>query len=520
MSASIKRRYLALWLPYLSTERIERKETSKPLQPKQDSGPLVLVARKDSSLRIAAASAQAYLLGLKPGLTFADAKSQVPNMRVLPHDPQADALLLIKIANWCNRYTPIVCSQDPDGLILEISGSAHLFGGEALLEKDLAETLKSQGFMAKTAIAGTAQAARAFCRFGTGGILMPPKSRQDLLALPIDALEADQKTTLALRRAGLLSLNDLASRPRKPLAARFSSALTHKLAQVLEEIDEPIIAHRPVPGFHAYMKFSDPIGLMEDIEQALASLCVALCKKLGEKAQGGRHFELVFFRADGALRRLDILSGQALRDPDVLLRLIKLRLDALTDPLDPGFGFDIIQLAVVQSDTAPSVQNRLDSNQVPQTELNGLIDRLSARLGAKAIQKFIPLNSHLPERASYAIPALSKKPGSGTWELPPSTATITRPLFLMPQPEEVAVIAEVPDGPPKRFRWRGSFYDIALAEGPERIAPEWWRETRDRLTRDYFRVEDNKGLRFWLFRYGLYDREKGPVRWFIHGLFP
>lgn len=480
----------------------------------------MLVARKESGLRIAAASPQAHFLGLKPGLAFADAKSQVPNMRVLPHDPQADALLLARIADWCNRYTPIVCTQTPDGLILEISGSAHLFGGEASLEDDLIQHFKSQGFTAKTAIAGTAQAARAFCRFGTGGILVPPKSRQELLALSIDALEADQKTTLALRRAGLLTLSALASRPRKPLATRFSSALTHRLAQVLEEIDEPIITHRPVPDFHVHMKFADPIGLMEDIEQALINLCEELCAQLCEKAEGGRHFELVFFRADGALRRLDILSGQALRDSNVLLRLIKIRLDALADPLDPGFGFDIIQLGVVQSDAAPSVQNCLDGNQGHQRELSALIDRLSARLGADAIQKFIPLNSHLPERASRAIPALSRKRGTRTWELPVSAATIARPFFLMRQPEEIAVIAEVPDGPPKRFRWRSSFYDIALAEGPERIAPEWWRETRDQLTRDYFRVEDKNGLRFWLFRYGLYDRETGPVRWFIHGLFP
>lgn len=482
--------------------------------------PLVVVAKHDNALRLVAASPQARRLGLVPGLAFADAKARVPHMAVAEADPLADRALLQRLADGCDRYTPVLCLDPPHGLVLEIAGSAHLFDGEAGLADDLRARLAGAGLTARIAIAGTAAAARALCRFGPDGtILAPGTEARGVAGLPVDALEEGDKTTLALRRAGLATLGDLAGRPRAPLAARFGGALTERLARLLGEIDRPITARRPVPDVAAALRFADPIGLLPDIEAAVAALGREVCAALERQGRGGRRFEASFFRADGAVRRIEWLSARPLRDAKAMLGLARMRLDALVDPLDPGFGFDMIRLAVPAGETAAPRQVGLaDTHAEGEGAVAALVDRLAARFGPEAVRRALPLDSHLPERAVRTVSAVSDEQGAGLWHA--SRWGATRPLFLFARPHPIEVVAEVPEGPPRRFRWRRALHDVALVEGPERIAPQWWREGRDQGSRDYFRVEDQQGRRFWLFRYGLYGREPGPVRWFVHGLFP
>lgn len=487
---------------------------------KQGEHPLVVVARKGNILALVGADANARRQGLRPGLAFADAKARVPQLEVAEHDETADADLLERLADWCDRYSPLVAVEPPDGIVCDITGVSHLFGGEAGLVADMESRLRAQGFATRIAIAGTARAARALARFGRGGIVPVGAEAHSLAGLPVEALEAGEKTTMGLRRAGLTSIADLAARPRKPLAARFGDQMTAILAQILGEIDRPITPRRPLPDFVAEQRFADPIGLMDDIVFALTTLSQNLCKSLDRHGQGGRCFEAAFFRADGKVTRIELLSGQPLKEASVLTRLLEMRLEALIDPLDPGFGFDMIRLSVLAGDDMAAIQSGLDGKAMASGEVRDLIDRLSARFGAGSVQRFVANDSHLPERAARAIPAISDESPSGVWRKMGPFGVPARPLFLFYPAPTIEVIAEVPHGPPRRFQWRRAWFDIVKAEGPERISPEWWRKTSDTRARDYFRIEDTVGRRFWVFRYGFYGIGTEPVRWYLHGVFP
>ncbi|MEQ8445463.1 MAG: DNA polymerase Y family protein [Pelagibacterium sp.] len=512
------RRYLALWLPLIVTDRLVRLAIQDGR--KQGEHPLVVVARKGNILALVGADANARRQGLRPGLAFADAKARVPQLEVAEHDETADADLLERLADWCDRYSPLVAVEPPDGIVCDITGVSHLFGGEAGLVADMENRLRAQGFATRIAIAGTARAARALARFGRGGIVPVGAEAHSLAGLPVEALEAGEKTTTGLRRAGLTSIADLAARPRKPLAARFGDQMTAILAQILGEIDRPITPRRPLPDFVAEQRFADPIGLMDDIVFALTTLSQNLCKSLDRHGQGGRCFEAAFFRADGKVTRIELLSGQPLKEAGVLTRLLEMRLEALVDPLDPGFGFDMIRLSVLAGDDMAAIQSGLDGKAMASGEVRDLIDRLSARFGAGSVQRFVANDSHLPERAARAIPAISDESPSGVWRQMGPFGVPARPLFLFYPAPTIEVIAEVPHGPPRRFQWRRAWFDIVKAEGPERISPEWWRKTSDTRARDYFRIEDTAGRRFWVFRYGFYGIGTEPVRWYLHGVFP
>jgi len=476
--------------------------------------------REGGAVRLAAADERARRLGLAPGLALADARARVPEIVVREHEPETDRLLLSWIADWCDRYTPLVVEEPPDGLVLEIAGSAHLFDGEAGLVADLTRRLGGFGFSGSAAVAGTAIAARALARFGKGGIVAPGGEPQACAPLPVAALELDAERTVALRRAGLFTIADLAGRPRKPLAARFGAELVGRLAALLGETDPPLSPRRPLPDFSSEQRFADPIGLAEDIALALDALAADLCGLLERHGQGGRVFEASFYRADGATRRIEALSGRPLREPRALAKLFMTRLDALSDPVDPGFGFDMIRLCVRLGEEMSPAQVHFDRDRADAEALADLVGRLTARFGAGAVDRFMPQGSHVPERAVARMPAISDRQDEGDWQASPPGEPATRPILLFDPPQPVEAVAEVPDGPPFRFRWRRVLHEVVRAEGPERIAPEWWRGGKAEPTRDYYRVEDSAGRRFWLFRRGLYGQEGAPPGWFVHGLFP
>lgn len=471
-------------------------------------------------MRLVAVNRAGLGLGLAPGLSLADARARVPDLGVVDFDPRADAAWLERIADGCDRYTPMVALDPPDGLILDISGCAHLFGGEAGLRDDLVARLGRLGMETRTALADTPDAAHALARYRPD----PPQAAlgEDLSVfdvLPVEALELDGEDMVALRRAGLQRVGDLTARPVQALAARFGEDAADRLRRIAGGRDVRITARRPEAALMLERRFAEPIGRTEPALAAIGELAEQAARRMEAAHRGGRRFEAQLFRTDGLVRSLRIETGLPVRDPALVMRLFSERLEALADPVDPGFGFDLVRLAVPMFEPLSSLQLSLEGGALAEGELAQLLDRLSTRLGRNRVRRFAPNDSHIPEQAAFTFPAIDAGPAQ-PWSEAETDEPPLRPTHLFDPPQPIEVIAGVPDGPPERFRWRRELHEVTLSEGPERIGALWWRRADNAgLSRDYYRVEDRKGRRFWLFRLGLYGREaKSPV-WYIHGLF-
>jgi protein ImuB len=469
----------------------------------------VLVEKRRGAVQIVAADIRALTLGIMPHMTLADARARMPELMAIPYDSKADAALLDWLAEGCDRYTPMVALDPPSALILDITGCAHLFPqGEAGLIADLEKRVARQGLTPHIACADTPDAAQVLAEFG--GVVT---------ALPIAALKIKENDLLALRRAGLLTIGDLAERPRAPLAARFGADMVARLARILGEQDVHITPRRTLPDLAVETRFAAPIARNDDVLSTLDQLVEEAATHLIERGYGGRRFEASLFRSDGHVARLAIETGGPTRDVALLNRLFRERLDGLSDPLDPGFGYDLIRLAIPVTEPLAAQQLRLEGGSVADAQIAALIDRLGVRLGRSRLRHLRPGDSHIPEQASLALP-VSEAPAPMRWDIPEPGEPSLRPLHLFDPPERIIVMAEVPDGPPRRFRWRRTNHDITRYEGPERIAAEWWnRRSMAGLTRDYYRVEDARGRRFWVFRHGLYGSERANPDWYLHGMF-
>ena len=522
---------------------------------------------------------------------MADARGAVPELVVVEADETADHALLEKLADWCDRYTPLVALDPPNGLFLDISGCAHLFAhgddddGEAALRSDLLRHLSRQGFEVCGAIASTAGAAWALSHYGSGGIVPDGGEAESIAELPVAALRIGGEAEALLDRLGLKRIGQLGGKPRAPLAARFGIGLVTRLDQALGSLDEVLSPRRPAPKLSAERRFAEPVVDMDSLLMTVASLARTLAPSLERNGLGARLLEATFFRIDGEVARAQVGTAAPLRSPDTVAMLFSERLAVLASDWDAGFGYDMVRLAALRAEPLDEMQVDLAGEVAEGSDLTRLIDRLSARLGEDRITRFIPVDSHIPERAALAEPVAAAMPvkvfangsngvtsplrggrtqasearqssggGSATTLLTPSRSSPSaarptnfdltargrlsrdppaldlqepaieappdRPLRLFARPERVEVMAEVPEGPPLRFRWRRMVLEVARAEGPERIAPEWWRaEDSGHVTRDYFRVEDSEGRRYWLFREGLYGREMEHPLWYMHGLF-
>ncbi len=540
--------------------------------------PTVFTEKQRGAMRIVAVDEDARDLGITPGLMLADARARVPDLRAVDYDGPGDAALLVQIADDCDRYTPMVALDPPDGLILDISGCAHLWDGEEGLLSDLAARLATRGFTLRLALAETPDKARALARHGgeriainrrtppnrineervayaaqtlsengnplilsrdracresiskdvLGPILRdavstsstaPQDRRSFCTPLPIAALELGEERSTALRRAGLYTVDDLACRPRGPLAARFGLDAVTKLARVLGEEYRHITPRRVPPALFTARRFAEPIARSDYILGVIGDLAEEARTTLLERGEGGRRFTVSLYRSDGDTRRLTIETGSPTRDPALLLRLFRERIDTLADPLDPGFGYDAVRLDVAITEPLDAAQIGLDGGVAASEAVSALLDRIGVRLGKERVRRLASGNSHIPERTAFTTPASAPVLPLPWPEAEPGEPPL-RPLHLFDPPQRVEVIAEVPDGPPRRFRWRRVMHDVVAHEGPERIAAEWWRRKDGRgLTRDYFRVEDAKGRRFWLFRHGLYGAEQASPDWYLHGMF-
>jgi len=456
---------------------------------------------------------RARALGLAEGMSLADARARVPELAVFDRDLAADRDWLERIADGCIRYTPMVAVDPPDGVILDISGCAHLFGGEAALAADAEARCARLGMTLRHAFAGTAFAAHALARHQAA----------DVRQLPAAALELEPEATQGLVRAGLKTVGDLAAQPMASIAVRFGGASVEALRCLLGEVDRPIDPRRPPTPILAERRFAEPIARTEYALEVLGELAGEAAWQLEQRKSGGRRFEAFFFRSDGLVLPLAVETSQPTRDPALVIRLFDERIEGLSDPIDPGFGFDLIRLAVPLIEPLAAAQMRLEGGAVREAEVAALIDRLSTRLGRERVRRFVPCETHIPEQMQLSLPAVETGKPIASWPVSPAGEPPLRPLHLFDPPQPIEVIAEVPDGPPHRFRWRRAFHEVRRFEGPERIAAEWWKRRngavdRPGLTRDYYRVEDTRGRRFWIFRYGLYEEKPDPG-WYLHGLF-
>ncbi len=520
-----------MWLRRLSTDRIERRFNLP------GDAPLIVAESVKAALRVSSLNDAAARLGLHTGMPLADVRAMHPSFDVRNAEPAADRVLLEAVADWCDRYTPLVGLDAPDGLFLDISGCAHLFGGEAALMRDMAARLFRQGLNARLAVADTAGCAWAVARYGHPLLAPRGETLAALHALPLGALRIDDETVAALAQAGLKRIGDVTGRPRAPLAARFGVGFLRRLDQALGREEESIAPRLPVASCSAERRFAEPIGLETDVLGTIEKLARELGIAMERRGEGARHLQVSLFRTDGKVYRFDAKAGEPLRDPARIRRLFSERFIATGDECDPGFGYDMLRLSALMVERMDPVQAGLARDD-HGAELAHLVDRLSARLGSARVMRLSPRDTHIPEFAEEAVPAQmaqqnmsacraqSGEVGTGspsdcaTHKIEQDSLAPARPVRLFARPEAIEALAEVPDGPPVRFRWRHVMHDVVAVEGPERIAMEWWRDDAGRvLTRDYFRVESKQGMRAWLYRDGLFGREEKNPRWFLHGLF-
>lgn len=528
-NANSVKRYLALWFPFLSTDRLRIEQENDTLHDAplalpdaplaMHDAPLAMVSKVRGALRLGAVNGAARDRGMAVGMALADARAVLPDLIVAEMDEQADAHWLMRLARRCGAWSPHVMVTPPDGLVMESTGVDHLFGGEAGLAAQVEDAMADIGMTTRVAMAATSEAAQALVRYSQWPA---DDESRTIRALPIAALGLEDEAALALSRAGLKTVGDVAGRSMAAIAARFGGQAVTALRRLLGEEQAPIAPIlRPRP-LRFERRFPEPIGLQSSIAACFLDLMHQAAGEMAQRDLGGRRFALTLFRSDGARHRLMIETGLPTRDPALVLRLFDERIAALADPLDPGFGYDRITLLVPLAEPLLASQSALDGEEKQEAALAELIDRLSTRLGPDALRRLVPQDSHMPEQAQCAVAAIHNAPTP--WPAPATGEPPLRPLFLFDPPQQVDVIAEVPDGPPHRFRWRDTLYEVSRFEGPERIAAQWWRRKEGEipgmggLTRDYYRVEDRHGRRYWIFRHGLYEEKPDP-HWYMHGLF-
>ncbi|WP_336985564.1 DNA polymerase Y family protein [Altererythrobacter aquiaggeris] len=525
------RRIVSTWFPRLALDRWRKINAGSADHP-ADSTPLALVSEGAHGTVIDAVNAAAREAGAKPRQRLTDARAIYPLLEVHQSDHDGDAVLLERLTHWAHRWSPWTAIDGTDGLLLDTTGAAHCFGGEAAMLADMHARYAALGFASRTAIAPTVGGAWALARFAKDGTNVDEQGLRTALApLPVQALRIDADTALLLRRVGLKTIGALADIPTLALARRFRSPSSgrslarsfarrkanvpasplHRLQQALGQIAEPVEPLAPRTLYRASSRVAEPIRHVAVLQPVLADLARDLCDQLFARQQGLRAARFEAFRVDGMIQALHAQTAAPVRAPDHIVRLFAEELGKL----EAGFGFDAFALTAFHHEDMAARQAGLDEEVVEGTALPELIDRLCARIGANRVLRPVPYASHMPERSVGWRPALQ-----GELALADAGPPAERPLRLFDRPEPVTVIYATPEGPPRRFRWRRVLHDVVKVEGPERIAPEWWRERSTARLRDYYKVEDETGRRFWIYRGGVAgDGRGGAPQWFMHGLF-
>jgi protein ImuB len=512
-------------------------------------------------MRLAAVDAAAARANLISGQNLTDARALVPELEVREIDRAYLEQVFADFADWHSNASPIVAVHPvaaPYGdLILDITGVAHLFGGELKMLELLVGRLRALGFTVSGAIADTVGAAWALAHYSPGSIVPKGETEAALAALPIVGLRLEEAQVAGLNQMGLKTIGQLYGRDRRALQARFGETLILRLDQALGRIEERITPRLPIAEYYAERRFAEPIGYMDDVLMTARDLAIQLGLRLEAEGLGAQSFHLLLYRVDHKVMNLTINAGRATRDPSHIAQLFVHRSERLEGEYDAGFGIDMIRLAASSLSEVESTQLGAFEVRDGAQDLDRLYDRMTSRLGPLALTRSKFVNTHIPERAAKLEPVIA--PTEVDPEALPDPELL-RPLRLLPSPEPINVMAEVPHGPPMRIIWRRIAYRILKASGPERIEAEWWRSGRnldvlerpqrgskkrdprddpktdkpkpeepehvstlaafDPLTtvRDYYIIEDDGGRRFWIFRIGLYGAAEAP-RWFLHGFF-
>jgi protein ImuB len=468
-------------------------------------------------MRLVAVDEVARRIGLRKGQGVTDARAMIPDIDVIEADQAADRALLEAIADWCDRYTPLVALDGADGLFLDITGCSHLFGGEKALFDDIMARLFHMGFEVQGAISSAPGLSSAVSRHGEPGIIDPDGAEEALARLPVRALRLAEETIELLVKSGLKQIGDLIGQPRAPLTRRFGPMLMLRLDQALGFEEEAISPRRPVAALSTERRLAEPILDEDNILLLLGKLAESLKRHLVIRGEGGKLFELLLFRVDGKVFAIRAGTAMPVRDPARILALFRARLSAIHDDIEVAYGFETVRLNVLQAVPFAELQPDFQGRNRADETLADFIDQMSARFGPELLTVPVLFQSHIPERAGQLLPVVDVTRGDGDPGFYEHMAA--RPLRLFAHPEPVETTAEIPDGPPRSFRWRRTLFRVARAEGPERIAAEWWIDGAAAPTRDYFRVEDEVGRRYWLYREGLYERGADRPRWFIQGVF-
>lgn len=518
--------------------------------------PLALYERLKGGLVLAALDRQAAAEKLRLGQNLADARALVPNLTVLEIDRPLLEAVFADFADWHSNASPIVSVLTDDSafgdLVLDITGVAHLFGGEQAMLRLLLTRLRALGYAAAGAVASTIGAAWAASHYARSQVVEPARTTALLETLPVAALRLDTAQIAGLDQMGLKRIGQLRERDRKALQARFGPSLLHRLDQAYGRIEERPTPRMPVPDRFVERRFAEPIGLIDDVLMTTHDLAVKLTSQLQDEGLGAQAFHLFLYRVDHKVMNLSVNSGRATRDPGHIARLFANRAERLQGEYDAGFGIDMIRLAASALDRLDAIQLGAFQTHDGTADLDRLYDRMASRLGPFSVVRSKFVNSHIPEQAVRFEPAIARTADDPLARPDPQTQ---RPLRLLPSPEPVLVFAEVPDGPPTAMTWRRVGYKFIKASGPERLAAQWWRSQRLDLgtpatptdywegkqppaeppqpspaqpppsaylegdaSRDYYIAEDSAGRRFWLFRQGLYGFAENP-RWFLQGFF-
>ncbi|WP_412565670.1 Y-family DNA polymerase [Thalassobius sp. MITS945101] len=502
----MQRRTVSLWFPRLASDRALRQH---PLECAQSTAepPFALTLRESNTERLYCLSGQAQHLGLMQGMTLSDARALRPDLITRPATPELDQQFLRALARWAGRYCPWVGVEGRDGLVLDVSGSTHLFGGESEMLADMRMRLTRAGIAARIGLADSRGAAWALAHFDEG-VAAPGDPLPTLRPLPVAALRLDGPTCVALERLGLRTVGDLHDTPRAPLSRRFGNGVLMRLDQALGVQGEPLTPLPDPPRYGVRLTLPEPIGLSADVMAGLARLLEGLCGRLRAQDMGARVLQLTLRRVDQASQQVELRLARAMNDPAVILPLFERGVDAV----EAGYGIDQLRLGAPRIEALPPAQIQSAIRQSEEEGVASLITKLGTRIGLENVQRFLPADSHIPERAHILAAAAFSEPVE-KWPRP--TALPPRPLRLF-APEPIGGQAVGPGRePPRQFRWRGMRLERGHVEGPERLTPEWWLPSEDWQSgvRDYWRVETRQGRRLWL-----YHTPQNPG-WFVQGEF-
>jgi protein ImuB len=497
------KRFVSIWFPYLITDWFALQK------PELRNIPFVVKAPSRGRMIIVAANPLAQRQGINEQMTLADARAVHPNLVAVDERPGLAGKLYKRIAEWCIRFTPVAAVDPLGGIILDASGCAHLWGGEAVYLKDLLKRIHHKGYYAKAAMADTIGAAWAATRFTNDVLLIEPgKHSEILMDLSPACLRLERPTVERLDKLGLYHVKDLVSIPKTALRRRFGSHIVKRLGQAFGKEQEFIEGVQPVEPYQERLPCFEPIARREGIEIAVARLLDSLCIKLGKEGKGLRVAQLDCYRVDGKQQKVQISTSVASNNAKHLFHLFGLKLG----DIEPDLGIELFVLTAGKTEDHTPRQQAFwkEAKGLNETSVAEFIDRISTRIGTNAIQRYLPAEHYLPEKSYRAASALKEEVATGWYIDRP------RPIQLLPMPEVIEVTAPIPDYPPMNFRYKGKLHTIKKADGPERIEQEWW--IKDGRHRDYYAVEDEEGCRYWLFRSGHYDAAK-TYKWYLHGFF-